>query len=145
MVRSGRGGSPISACTLPIVSILSRAARAGDGLPGLVAAAFVAHDVPDSTPAERADVARFVDEAVGSMPDVMRVGVRVAGLAAFGVLSCWGRGRFDRADDVRRADMAARLGGVALPGVGEFGRLTRGLGLAFVYESRHGAAAGGRT
>ncbi|MDO9495121.1 MAG: hypothetical protein Q7J48_05425 [Nocardioides sp.] len=125
------------------MSTLSRTARAGDRLPGMVAAAFVAHDVPDSTPAERAEVARYVDDTVGSMPDVMRAGVRVAGLAAFGVLSIWARGRFDRVDEGRRAELASRLGGLALPGVGEFGRLTRGLGLACLYERRHGAPAGG--
>lgn len=131
---------PESACTVPGVSSVGRPLRPL-GAPGLVASAWVAHDLPDSSEAERDAAARHVDASVAEMPDAMRLGVRVAGAAAYAVLSCLAGRRFGRLDAQRRAELAARLGGSPLPVVSEFGRLTRGLALAHVYEARH---AGGR-
>lgn len=120
-----------------IVSTDSRSGPAAGRLPGLVAAAFIAHDVPDSTPLERAAAARYVDEMVAAMPDVMRFGVNIAGAVAYAALSGLGRRSFHRVDEARRSELVVRLGGVTLPVVSEFGRLTRGLGLARIYETRH--------
>jgi hypothetical protein len=126
-----------------IVSTEGGSGAAGGRVPGLVAAAFVAHDVPDSTPAERVAAARYVDEMVAAMPDLMRVGVHVASGMAYAVLSGLGHRPFRDLDEVRRSDLVARLGDIQLPVLGEFGRLTRGLGLARVYETRHAEGDGG--
>ena len=110
-------------------------------IPALVAASLLVVDMPDSTWDEREAAARYVDDSVAAMPDFTRFGVRVAGAGAYGVLCVLAGGSFRNRPERQRARLAARLTGVPLPVLGEFGRLTRGLGLAAVHESRHAATA----
>lgn len=106
-------------------------------VPALVAASLLAHDVPDATAAEQDAVAHYVMDSIAAMPDFTRLGVKVAGGAAYVALSVLARGPYRRQSAARRAELAARLVGVPLPVLGEFGRLTRGLGLVAVHESRY--------
>ena len=72
------------------------------------------------------------------MPDTLRFGVRMAGLASSGLLSLLGRGRFRTLPADRQRAAVAKFADLSLPVVGEYVRLTRGLGLVSVYESRSG-------
>ncbi len=110
-------------------------------VPALVASSLLLVDLPDSTPEEREGAGRHVDDSVAAMPDFTRFGVRVAGAAAYGVLCVLARGSYRRRPEAERARLAARLTGVPLPVLGEFGRLTRGLGLAAVHEGRNPTTA----
>ena len=109
----------------------------GYSIPALVATALLAHDLPDSSPAEREAAARYVDDSVTAMPDVTRAGVRLASGAVYAALSLLGRSPFRRLDLGRQSVLAARVAAVPLPILGEFSRLTRGLGLVGVFESRN--------
>lgn len=115
---------------------------AGASVPALVTAALLRHDLPDSTWEERDAAARYVDDSVAAMPDVTRFGVRVAGAAAYAALCVMARGSYRRRPEPERARLAARLVAVPLPVLGEFGRLTRGLGLVAVHEARHETTPG---
>ncbi len=106
-------------------------------MPALVATALLAHDLPDSAPEEREEAARYVDDSVAAMPDVTRAGVRVASVAVYAALSVLGRGSFRGLSARRQSDLVARLAAVPLPILGEYARLTRGLGLVGVFENRH--------
>jgi hypothetical protein len=108
-----------------------------DSIPALVAAALLAHDLPDSTPGERDAGRRYVDASVAAMPDVTRVGVGAASVAVYAALSVLGGRPFRRQSPVRQSELAARLAGVRLPILSEFNRLTRGLGLVGVFEARY--------
>lgn len=112
------------------------------GATGLVAEAFLLRDLPDASPAERRAAAGEVEGRIAAMPDLMRLGVRVAGTASHLVLSVMARRRFDRASPERRAELVDRLERVPLPLVGEYVRLTRGLALAAVVEARTVPAEG---
>lgn len=111
-------------------------------IPALVALALLAHDVPDSSASERSSAASYVDESVAAMPDVTRAGVTMASIVVYVVLSIMGRRPFRRLPAQRQSELAARLASVSLPVLGEFVRLTRGLGLVGVYERRSTAGAG---
>jgi hypothetical protein len=97
----------------------------------------------DATDREIDQVRRSVARSIDAMPDFMRLGVRtvsaVAGLALFAQL----RAPFHTAVPQRQARLAASLAGLPLPGVAEFLRLTRGLGLVALYESRSADVADG--
>lgn len=118
---------------------------AGASVPALVTADLLRHDLPDSTWEERDAASRYVDDSVAAMPDFTRFGVRIAGAAAYAALCVMARGSYRRRSESDRALLAARLAGVPLPILGEFGRLTRGLGLVAVHESRHQPALTPRT
>lgn len=105
-------------------------------VPALVATALLAHDLPGSTPDERDAAARYVDDCVDAMPDFTRFGVKVSGAAVYLALSAMGRTSYRRLPEADRARLAARLMNTSLPILGEFGRLTRGLGLVGVHEAR---------
>lgn len=111
----------------------------GYSVAGLVAASLLSHDLPGASADERDRAARYVDDSVAAMPDFTRFGVRVAGAAAYGALCVLSGGRFRTRPEARRARAAARLVAVPLPVLGEFGRLTRGLGLVSVHEQRQHA------
>lgn len=70
------------------------------------------------------------------MPDLMRLGVQIAGTVSYVVLSLLALRPFRRVAVARQAALVARLAKVSLPVVGEYIRLTRGLGLAAVVEAR---------
>lgn len=108
-------------------------------VPALVATALLAHDLPDSSPAERESAARYVDDSLRAMPDVTRAGVRIASAGVYVVLSLMGAAPYRRLRLERQAQLADRITRVRLPLVGEFGRLARGLGLVSVIERRTGA------
>jgi hypothetical protein len=103
-------------------------------VPGLVAEALLAYDVPASDAAQRRAAARYVDDSVAVMPDVTRAGVRVASTLVYGALSAMAGRPYRRLPERRRAVLAARLARLPLPLVAEFGRLTRGLGLVGYVE-----------
>ena len=105
-------------------------------VPALVASSLLRHDLPDVSPQECDAAAHYIDDSVAGMPDVTRFGVRIAGGAAYAALCVFARGSYRRSPEQQRAELAARLVGVPLPVLGEFGRLVRGLGLVAVHEHR---------
>lgn len=111
----------------------------GYSVPALVAAALLAHDLPDSAVVEREAAARYVDDSVTAMPDVTRAGVKIASAAVYAALSVMGRAPYRRLSPDRQSQLAVRVARVPLPIIGEFSRLTRGLGLVGVFESRQAA------
>jgi len=113
----------------------------GLSVPALVATALLAHDLPSSTEQERLEAAHYVDDSVAAMPDVTRAGVRLASAAVYVALSAMARAPYRRVDPQRQSELAATLAGVPLPILGEFSRLTRGLGLVGVFEHRNRALA----
>lgn len=123
------------------MSRLSPDATRGYSVPALVATALLAHDLPDSGPEEREAAARYVDDSVTAMPDVTRAGVALAGAAVYAALSLMGGGSYRRLSPERQSALAVRMAGVPLPIIGEFSRLTRGLGLVGVVEGRHREAS----
>ena len=112
---------------------------AGESVPALVARSLLAVTLPDSTREEREDAGRYVEDSVAAMPDFTRFGVKVAGAATYGLLCVLARGSYRARPERDRGRLAERLAGVSLPVLGEFGRLTRGLGLVAVHERRHTA------
>lgn len=110
-------------------------------VPALVATALLAHDLPGSTEQERLVAARYVDDSVAAMPDVTRAGVRLASAAVYVALSAMARAPFRRVGPRRQSKVAATLADVPLPILGEFSRLTRGLGLVGVFEHRNRTVA----
>ena len=105
-------------------------------MPSLVAVALLARDLPDTTDAERRGAAAYVDRSVAAMPDTTRLGLRVASGVMVVLLSVVGRGWFPGLDPGARARAAARVSTLRVPVVGEYVKLTRGLALVSVYESR---------
>jgi hypothetical protein len=108
-----------------------------------VLAAALVRGGTDATPAEVDEVARSVARSLDTMPDTLRLGVRAAELAAGVVLRVLGRGDFRTRSSARQAELAARLATLPLPAVPELVRLTRGLGLASLYEARSAAPGAG--
>ena len=84
-----------------------------------------------------------VARSVAAMPDVLRMGVAGVSLVAGVVLSLLERGDFAAAPIERQAELARRLSVLPVPGLAEFVRLTRGLGLVSLYESRSEATTPG--
>ncbi len=109
----------------------------GLSVPALVATALLAHDLPGSTEQERLEAAHYVDDSVAAMPDVTRAGVQLASAAVYVALSVMARAPYRRVDPRRQSKIAAKLASFPLPILGEFSRLTRGLGLVGVYENRN--------
>lgn len=105
-----------------------------------MAAALLASDLPDTSPAEREAAARYVDDSVTGMPDVTRAGVKVASGVVYLALSVLGRAPYRCLDPRRQSALAVKIAAVPLPIVAEFSRLTRGLGLVGVFESRNSPA-----
>lgn len=108
----------------------------------MVAAAIV-HADTDATEREVADVRDSVARSVAAMPDFLRLGVGCVSLVAGVVLSVLERGGFAAAPLERQAELAQRLSVLPVPGMAEFVRLTRGLGLVSLYESRSEATTAG--
>lgn len=123
-------------CSLATMDHPGGDAASPRSLAALVAVAHLAHDVPDAAPAEVAAAASYVDESLAAMPDVTRAGVHVASAAAYVGLSVIGRAPYRRQSPQQQSQGAQTLGRIALPVIGEFNRLTRGLGLVGVYEAR---------
>lgn len=100
-----------------------------------VAAALLRGDT-DATEVELAFVHDSVADSVDAMPDFLRTGVR--GVSAFARLVLFGleRRRFEVVPAERQTALAGRLSLLPLPGIAEFVRLTRGLGLVSLYEAR---------
>lgn len=94
----------------------------------------LANDLPDLDVDQRAEVVAFVQRRVAGMPSPMRVGV---GLVA-AIVGVSGR--------LIGADRAVRLVGARpLPLLGEYVRLVRSLGYAYVWETwPDTTATGGR-
>ena len=112
------------------------------GLAATVAAALV-HGDTGATSVEVDQVRGSVEDSIGSMPDFLRLGVGGVSLVAGAVLSVLGRGSFAAAPLERQAELAARLSALPIPGMAEFVRLTRGLGLVSLYEHRVAGTAVG--
>jgi len=125
-------------CSLvPMSGISGGDRQRGLSVPALVATALLAHDLPGSTVDEQTLAANYVDDSVAAMPDVTRAGVRMASAAVYVALSVMARAPYRRVDRQQQSQLAAKLAGVPLPILGEFSRLTRGLGLVGVYEHRN--------
>jgi hypothetical protein len=105
------------------------------GLAATVAAALV-HGDTDATAQEVAEVRASVARSVSAMPDLLRLGVGGVSLVAGVVLSVLERGGMAAAPLERQAELAGRLSALPIPGMAEFVRLTRGLGVVSLYESR---------
>jgi hypothetical protein len=101
-----------------------------------VTQALVAVDVPQAGQDEVEAAGRYVEESIQEMPDTLRFGVRTAGVLCGGLLAVLGRGRFSRLPEARRRAAVSGLARLSLPVVGEYVRLSRGLGLVAVYEGR---------
>jgi hypothetical protein len=106
----------------------------------VVASALVRGD-SDATAVELLEVERSVHDSLGAMPDTLRFGVNGVSLLAEGALLVLGRADFRSQPTARRVGLARRLSALPLPGMAEFARLTRGLGLVSLYEGRDAAAA----
>jgi hypothetical protein len=115
---------------------VARPSGAGLEVAGLVAESFLMLDLPGATPAQRRAAAAEVVSRVRAMPDLMRLGFRVAGAASYVVLSVLARRPFARVPPARRAGLVLRLAAMPMPILGEYVRLTRGLALAAAVESR---------
>lgn len=98
--------------------------------------ALVAGDLRDATDAELTAAAAHVEASIAGMPDAMRLGVRMVSLVAGVVLLVLGRRPFVRQPLPVQQRLLAVLVRIPLPGVAEFVRLTRGLGLVSVFEGR---------
>jgi hypothetical protein len=105
-------------------------------LPFLLTRALVRNDIPDATEDEIEAAAAKVVASIESMPDVTRFGVRVTATALNAALTAYCRAPFGRLPAERQQVAANRLAGISLPILSEFVRLTRGLGIVSVYESR---------
>lgn len=102
----------------------------------LVTQSMLHHDLPDATADEVTAAIDFVEDSVAAMPDVTRFGVRLASIVVYTLLSIQARAPFRRLPLGRRATVAHALAGKPLPIIGEFFRLTRGLGLVGAFEAR---------
>jgi hypothetical protein len=110
--------------------------RPAPGVASAVSGALLVDDVPDATAAEVEFALANLRDSIAAMPDVLRAGVGIASRVVGGGL--WGAsmGRFGRMSAAARSPYAQRLASAGLPVMAEFTRLSRGLGLAGVYEHR---------
>jgi hypothetical protein len=97
---------------------------------------LVVGDVPDLSPEEADDAARFVVARHRAMPGVTRSGLRVVALAAEVLLSVRVRRPFRRVDAATQVSLASDLGRTGLPLLAELVRMVRSVGLARVYDRR---------
>lgn len=95
-------------------------------------------DMPDATEQEVRRAVEHVERSVAAMPDVTRAAVRAAGVVVHGLLCATARGRWHEAGERERGDAVTRLTRMKAPGVSEYVKLTRGLALVAVHESRSG-------
>lgn len=123
-------------CSLVVMTDRDDDLTCDESIPALVSAALLTHDLRDATDNDIFAATQEVNDSVRAMPDFTRFGVTVAAGAVYGALSVMGRKPFRRQPPERRSELATTLMGVRLPILGEFGTLTRGLGLVRVYESR---------
>lgn len=93
-------------------------------------------DAPDATAREVSAAAGAVRRGVAAMPDLLRAGAGLAARAVGAGLSVSARRRFTALPAAARAPHARRLARANIPVAAEFVRLSRGLGLAELYESR---------
>lgn len=99
---------------------------------GDVADRLLADDLPNLPADRRAEVVRFVARRVDTMPGLTRLGVLAIGLVLRTLLIA------PRGWTIVRGVMA-----VPLPLVGEFPRLVRSLGFAYVWETWPGTSPTG--
>jgi hypothetical protein len=119
--------------------------RSSRTLPFLLTRALVRNDIPDATHDEIEAAAAKVQTSIESMPDVTRFGVQVTATALDAALIAYCGERFGRLPVARQQAVANRLARTSLPVLTEFVRLTRGLGIVSVYESRTPLLADGST
>jgi hypothetical protein len=105
-------------------------------LPFLLTRALVRNDIPDATDAEVEAAAAKVQASIESMPDFTRFGVRVTATALDVALIAYCGEPFGHLTPKRQQVLANRLAGTSIPVLTEFVRLTRGLGIVSVFESR---------
>ena len=105
-------------------------------LPFLLTRALVRNEIHDATEDEIEAAAAKVVASIESMPDVTRFGVRVSATVLNAALTAYCRAPFGRLAAEQQQALARRLAGISLPILSEFIRLTRGLGIVSVYESR---------
>jgi len=110
--------------------------RPAPNVASAVSEALLIDDVPDATAAEVEFALANLRGSIAAMPDVLRAGVGIASRVVGTGL--WGAsmGRFGRMPASARSPYAQRLATAGLPVMAEFTRLSRGLGLAGVYEHR---------
>ncbi len=98
------------------------------GIPDGAIAAFcdevLVHDLPDLPTARRAEVVAFAGRRIRGLPSPMRLGVVAVAVAVAGAGRVVGLGRLVRV-------LATR----PLPVLGEYVRLVRSLGYAYVWET----------
>jgi hypothetical protein len=105
-------------------------------LPFLLTRALVRNDIPDATDDEVEAAAARVQASIESMPDFTRFGVRVTAAALDVALIVYCGEPFGHLAPKRQQVLANRLAGTSIPVLTEFVRLTRGLGIVSVFESR---------
>jgi hypothetical protein len=105
-------------------------------LPFLLTRALVRNDIPDATGDEVEAAAAKVHASIESMSDFTRLGVRITATVLDVGLVAYCGAPFGRLPQERQQELASRLAGTTLPILTEFVRLTRGLGIVSVIESR---------
>jgi hypothetical protein len=115
-------------------------------LPFLLTRALVRNDIPDASDDEVEAAAAKVQASIDAMPDVTKLGLRLTSTALNVALTACLREPYGRLSPERQQAIANRLADTSLPILTEFVRLTRGLGIVSVYESRtpplHSESAG---
>lgn len=90
---------------------------------------LLALDLPDLPADRRDEVVEFVARRVDGLPSVMHLGVLLLGLAFRLLLAVGG------VLPVGRDGVVRRVSGLPLPLVGEYSRMIRSLGYAYVWET----------
>ena len=99
----------------------------------VVVEGLLAVDLPDADSDTVRSVAAAAAAHAAGMPDLTRLGVRVAGALLWSACLVPARGRLSRLPPRQRGRLLTRLN--RLPLVGEYVRLARGLGLVCYHDS----------
>ena len=103
-----------------------------DSLFEVVVEGLLAVDLPDAGDDTIRAVAADAAALAAGMPDVTRLGVRLAGALLWSACLVPARGHLAQLPAQRRGRLLARVG--RLPVVGEYLRLARGIGLVCYYD-----------
>jgi len=108
------------------------APRSTDRLFEVVVEGLLVVDLPDAGDDTIRAVAADAAALAAGMPDLTRLGVKVAGALLWSACLVPARGRLARLPAQRRGRLLVRVG--RLPLVGEYLRLARGIGLVCYYD-----------
>jgi hypothetical protein len=117
---------------------LAAPSRRREGAAAVVADALLSLDRPAWSTTDRAAARLYVAESVASMPDSTRWGVHAVGAVVYGLASALGGRPLDRQTPETRARVTRAVLRLPVPGVAEYARLTRGLGLVGAIDAHDG-------